>query len=499
MNNRVLEIVQNPDLLILNDIEILEKEISQNPFVQSFRALQLLATHRFQENNYSAKLSQTAAFTTDKKILYQLIHQNESGKLENIEENSISEIPPILEENTSLSKVEKPIAAPENKFQEIEIAPDDLPKKVYINGELNRILFEGEENFLNEEQKSIDLEATQESGEIVLISKIENTEEFINKTRDFTPETIINEEKIKSEEEIIESGAELSFHGETKFLSEIKIEVKKESLPHFVRENKTSKHEIEMQKLIAEVESKMKKSSLKTIQKDDDFLDNTTLDFTGISHEEPSENNEKSKEIPEDEVEREEEVSTWKPMDFTAQKSTFRNIEKFESKAAEILIENKTQEQVIKIEEEQTEISTPKEQKIEEKAAQNIEVEIKEETPCNAEESNVPVFINTWQNWLKLNPEKTVPLKNTKEKAIETFIEKEPKISKLKEESSFVVKDKGDNISHLMTETLANLYLDQKLYAKAQKAFELLMEKEPEKAEKFKEKLLKINDLRNRK
>jgi hypothetical protein len=35
-----------------------------------------------------------------------------------------------------------------------------------------------------------------------------------------------------------------------------------------------------------------------------------------------------------------------------------------------------------------------------------------------------------------------------KEKAIETFIENNPKISQLKEESSYVVKEKNDDISH---------------------------------------------------
>jgi hypothetical protein len=49
MNNRIVEILQNPDLLVFNDIEILENEISKSPFVQSFRAVQLLATHRFKE------------------------------------------------------------------------------------------------------------------------------------------------------------------------------------------------------------------------------------------------------------------------------------------------------------------------------------------------------------------------------------------------------------------------------------------------------------------
>ena len=58
------------------------------------------------------------------------------------------------------------------------------------------------------------------------------------------------------------------------------------------------------------------------------------------------------------------------------------------------------------------------------------------------EESNVPVFINTWQNWLKIDKNRTEDTETAskeeeKNKAIETFIVKEPRISKLREESDF--------------------------------------------------------------
>mgnify|MGYP003616424542 CR=1 FL=1 len=109
--------------------------------------------------------------------------------------------------------------------------------------------------------------------------------------------------------------------------------------------------------------------------------------------------------------------------------------------------------------------------------------------------SNIPKFINTWQSWL--NIEKTEPaidetleddiVEETiveeveekvpeviKNKAIETFIETNPKISKMKEESDFIVKERSENISHLMTETLAMLYLQQKLYTKAIGGFQIL-------------------------
>jgi len=61
-----------------------------------------------------------------------------------------------------------------------------------------------------------------------------------------------------------------------------------------------------------------------------------------------------------------------------------------------------------------------------------------------------------------------------------------------------VVKEKGDDISHLMTETLANLYVEQKLYTKAIKAFEILIGKMPQKEAYFKGKIKEIKDFRSK-
>ena len=127
------------------------------------------------------------------------------------------------------------------------------------------------------------------------------------------------------------------------------------------------------------------------------------------------------------------------------------------------------------------------------------------EEKTTPEESNVPTFINTWQNWLKIDRSKIESAKKPISKAeikntvIENFIVKEPKISKLKEESDFVVKEKSDNISHLMTETLAKLYVEQKLYSKAIKAYQILSEKHPEKEAHFAEQMNYVKDLRQNK
>ncbi|WP_288458496.1 hypothetical protein [uncultured Chryseobacterium sp.] len=133
-------------------------------------------------------------------------------------------------------------------------------------------------------------------------------------------------------------------------------------------------------------------------------------------------------------------------------------------------------------------------------------VEIPVEKPAktakpNVFDSNVPGFINTWQSWLKIDRTEEKPKEDKpdlKTKVIETFIENNPRISQLKEESTFVVKEKGDDISHLMTETLANLYFEQKLYTKAIKAFEILIKKTPEKKKYYEGKIQEIKDFRSK-
>lgn len=116
------------------------------------------------------------------------------------------------------------------------------------------------------------------------------------------------------------------------------------------------------------------------------------------------------------------------------------------------------------------------------------------------DDSNVPGFINTWQSWLKIDRVEDTPVDKTeiKNKVIESFIENNPKISQLKDEVNFVVKEKTDDISHLMTETLANLYIEQKLYSKAVNAFLILSNKYPDRKEYFEEKIQEIKDSRGK-
>lgn len=80
---------------------------------------------------------------------------------------------------------------------------------------------------------------------------------------------------------------------------------------------------------------------------------------------------------------------------------------------------------------------------------------------------------------------------------IDRFIEASPKITPVKTDTSAwenLSKKTGDTPG-LMTETLARVYLEQKKYAKAIQAYEILILKYPEKSAFFADRILEIKDL----
>ena len=142
-----------------------------------------------------------------------------------------------------------------------------------------------------------------------------------------------------------------------------------------------------------------------------------------------------------------------------------------------------------------------------EAAANSEKPELKAETePVKVTEvvkptsnSNVTSFISTWKSWLKIDRSEIVTPSEQDKKAaiIDKFIENNPKISPIKEDIDFIVKEKSNDISHLMTETLVQLYVEQKLYTKAIQAYKILQEKHPERTEEFEEKIEEIKKSRN--
>lgn len=661
MNPRVLELIKNPKNIQSEDLGLLKEEIHAFPYIQNIRALHLYGVHLYEKENYQKELSTTAAYTTDKKILYQLINgkiQQEVKQEVTKEKTSVIAADKPVKYNYNVKgfpiKREDTVTAPEkNEAEEKEtclLQPAQEVKHLYVNGERNRILFEGEENFLDEKNpETIDLESTLESG--TLVTQKSETETMVpvsqkddevqqeieeNAGEDFTLETVINEDQIASEavEEKVEeeenlsfeeteslspetgteeniaevstedaeaiadeeipvseikediaddSGAELSFHGTDAFLPDVKIQANNEEAIEAVEVSplNVNKHEEEMRRLIEEVEKKMKET--KSVQQEEQiepeiaedheisFAETQSFHFWSTDQE-SSEKSEEVKEEPiqevaveetEPEVESTKEESTeetvteiqtpWKPMSLesnmpdslinkkpieipvvTETPSTEIKVPNEEIvEKSETIVEAPTEDFSVEEVEEQSENTEEEEnvpeaasQKNEEvpvmnvsffgsdisslkvgEASQDTEEPIKEEpmketAVANSAQinSNVPGFINTWQSWLKIDRTDEVEKvkEEIKEKAIETFIENNPRISQLKEESTYVVKEKNDDISHLMTETLANLYFEQKLYSKAIKAFEILIKKHPEKKEYFETKIKEIKDFRSK-
>ncbi|MCJ8155214.1 hypothetical protein MKJ01_15720 [Chryseobacterium sp. SSA4.19] len=696
MNHRVLELLKTPKNIQSEDLNLLKEEIDSFPYIQNIRALYLYGVHRYDKENYQKVLSTTAAYTTDKKILYQLINgkiqQNPKPEIspETVKEQKLPEEKaskplqqakvsgfPLKRESSSVLESATEITDAEEIIQDkqqVRLLPEPKPeiKHIYIKGERNRILFEGEENFLeDEEAETIDLESTLESGSIVTqkVKKTEvpednerkdavknnqepydpvneKSEEFTSETHieeeiitsepekrevfdeselsfqeteafvpetsaqsvttddnqkaddmdnqvedtdvvhqnAFTSEKIIDENLMSSEKELVQDDSELSFHGMESFLPEVKIQSNtEENVTAEISQPSTNKHEDEMRRLIEEVEKKMKeKAASEALKKEMEaepeeshheisFADTQSFEMQSSEpklKEEDKEDHIQAKETeaeiidePKEEIagdnrEQAEIKSEWKPMAFESNlpdsllskkidtphpkvEIPAKEIqEQNESVPEETLVQDKAQqsgereeENVMLQEDEQMEddgasetlheskeeeapvmnvsffgtgwtLAQPEKSKEQNHETQNEKTEEASVAAVKTDltDSNIPGFINTWQSWLKIDRTAEIEKEKTeiKAKVIEAFIENNPKISQLKDEVNFVVKEKGDDISHLMTETLANLYFEQKLYTKAIKAFEILIGKMPEKEAYFKGKIQEIKDFRTK-
>ncbi|SDE78688.1 hypothetical protein [Epilithonimonas hungarica] len=593
MNTRVLELVKNPKIITESDLDILRSESEKMPYAQSIRALYLYGINLYMPEKYKENLSKTAAYTTDKKILYHFVNSEKISKKEALPTSEITEKTIDNQKTNNETKEDAKPAESEivteientethsvlNKFDVekiIETENGENSEFIVVDGEKNRLLYEGEENFLEEKTPEVDPDASQESGQLVLKEEAENidaqisiddnrAEESISVQENMEDISIPEETKIEeisteqeSEPEI--TSGDISFNGIQEFLPNVKFSIPKNHLDYLnpSKKEKSEEKPIEEKPVIT---SEYKEPLLENISEDD--IDDSQISFENTQSFEISEPQKvqetvedpiqeqkveesqinfenmqtfeiTEKETPEAEIKPEitetktevqEPVSEWKPMSFSINipdaligkneteereipkiitkvdvAPTPEKIDKVDFQTEIIAGEAQTEEKEIEIPEEERPIFNVSffgndVSKIEEKKA-IIPIPEKAETK-QTPESNVGAFINTWQSWLKIErPETRQEPSKAKEKIIDNFIETNPKISQLKEESNYVVKEKKDDISHLMTETLARLYTEQKLYSKAIKAYEILSEKHPEKKDYFEEKIEEIKDIR---
>lgn len=632
MNTRVLELIKNPKIITESDLSILESESEKMPYAQSIRALYLYGINLYQSENYKENLSKTAAYTTDKKILFQFInsqktvqkeetptHQTQGQIIENQVPNEKTTAEDIIEKTDVSPQEVEDVSVVLNKFdidRIIKSENQDNSEFIVVEGEKNRLLYEGEENFLEEKSQEIDIEATKESGIITVKDDLESNESMIAHDDNRSEETISEHKNVeevietpieKVSETIVESQAQdedpsgnVSFNGIEEFLPQVKFSVPKNHLDYLnppkkeirkeespVQEKPVSKTEfkepiaaeireeeidnsqisfentqsfevskpVESEKTETVIENqneekvvedqinfentqsfevsepeKIEETKIQAVNqiaeantKDQISFENTqTFEVSKPEKNVMETSNQETENIAiEREAIAEQPISTWKPMSFSANtpdaligRSTVVEKPKQEIKIEEKIEKPELTEEIV-IEEKPTEVEKIQTKEIERpvmnvsffgneapKIIKEKEIPSILDKPKTEEipDSNVGTFINTWQSWLKIDrqkseesPEKTMVVK---EKIIDQFIEKNPKISQLKDEVNFVVKEKKDDISHLMTETLAKLYVEQKLYSKAIKAYETLIEKHPQKEDHFKEKIEEVKEIR---
>ena len=552
MNARVLELLQRPENISKEDISLLQNEISKFPYMQSIRTLHLSAIFNFDAENYQKELTKTAAYTTDKKILYTFI--NKKKEEEKKELTKFKKIVLVKAENEVEKTIEEPVKivevpeqnitknSSENLTETVEKIEAEKPvvthpKSVVGDTELEAPILDKKEN---EFEVLKELEILEIENQLLEQEKSEQEQEKIAfKTREedlnFSKETVLEHIDQSDDKEITSvKPSDISFNGFESFLPNVKFTVpstpKEESksepkaeISATIIKEKPTEEETKPAEIPAE---KTPKLNISEPEKTEIIEENTEMT---IEKEAPQVIN--TPILKEEKEEIVEEVHTdWKPMNFVMNpldsmiqkpavsqpKATEKPVEvkpeiatteekKMVEEVAPIELKNEVLEEV-KIEEKPIEKSILNtsflKANVQENPVQTIENQV-EKVSAEENNSNVLGFVNTWQSWLKIDrsgiktPE-NIPVKVIEKKAeiIDKFIEENPKISQLKEEVNFVVKEKNDDISHLMTETLAKLYTEQRLYTKAIKAYEILQNKHPEKAEDFKAKIQEIRDLK---
>ena len=602
METRIIDLIKNPETLRVEDLSLLETEIEKFPYMQSLRAIYLLGVHRFYNENFSKELAKTAAYTTDKRILYNLINktnENMAAALaasafpfktefttktpalqeikveetpvhteEEVVENTdlvvetqsveISEPVSFVEENTNeeqqttnnktpyisdVSPVEEPqysAPSPErSEYEQKKLAIDE-----YIAAEMAKLKSGAATEEPSADEKEENIETTEKISEKEEVAVEEVKAEEISPIEEKEVEVETEPVAVETEEERF-SAEELASPSTFKLKKpkETTIDFYNRKQTGYVEETSAPKEDYYSSAKPVEENStkettvdfyteKQTKSVEETpVQKEDIYSSEktaeneereTTIDFytrkqTGFVEEAPvqKENNYSSESSTKNEARgtnidfyaskktnpdaQEEQKPAHSPVDVYQKHIETKNTEKDEPAEVYKNPVDFYSSQNKPVQEEENIPAT-------EAAANSEKPELKAETePVKVTEvvkptsnSNVTSFISTWKSWLKIDRSEIVTPSEQDKKAaiIDKFIENNPKISPIKEDVDFIVKEKSNDISHLMTETLAQLYVEQKLYTKAIQAYKILQEKHPEKTEEFEEVIEEIKKIK---
>ena len=608
METRIIDLIKNPETLRVEDLNLLETEIEKFPYMQSLRAIYLLGVHRFYNENFSKELAKTAAYTTDKRILYNLINKTNENmaaalvasafpfktdlatKTPKIQEVKTEAIPAPaevkIEEKTDLvtetqsTEISKAVSfVEENKNEEAQAVNNETPSipdvspieepqadilspektetekteltaAEYIAAEMAKLKAGAatEEPAIAEKEENIETTET-----IEIISEAEKEEILVEevKAEEISPIEIVEEKEVEVEVEIETEPVEEEVRFSAEELAspdtfnlrkpkETTIDFYNRKQTGFVEETPAQKEDFYSAETTSEssTEKEEKETTIdfyarkqtsfveeSPAQKEDFYSAKTTsespaekeerettIDFyarkqTSFVEESPAQKEDfySAETTSESSTENEERETT---IDFYASKKANSDAQEEQASYSPVNIyqkqidtEKEDTAEVSKNLVQEENISTTEEAANSEKPEPKAEIETEKVTEVvkPTSNSNVTSFISTWKSWLKIDRSEIVTPSEQDKKAaiIDKFIENNPKISPIKEDVDFIVKEKSNDISHLMTETLAQLYVEQKLYTKAIQAYKILQEKHPEKTEEFEERIEEIKKSRN--
>ena len=592
METRIIDLIKNPETLRVEDLSLLETEIEKFPYMQSLRAIYLLGVHRFYNENFSKELAKTAAYTTDKRILYNLINKTNENmaaalaasafpfktdlatKTPKIQEVKTEAIPAPVEvkieektdsvTETQSVEISEPVSfVEENKNEEAQAVNNETPSipdvssveepqaevlspektetekteltaAEYIAAEMAKLKAGAttEEPAIAEKEEILVEEVKAEE-----ISPIEIVEEKeVEVEVEVETEPVVEEEERFSAEELAspdtfnlrkpkETTIDFYNRKQTGFVEEIPAQKENNYSSEKPISEKPAEKEEEKETNISFYAQKQVESVEESPTQKEDFYSakttsespaekeerETTIDFyarkqTSFVEETPAQKENiysSEKTVEEKTTEKEEKETT---IDFYASKKANSDAQEEQTSYSPVNIyqkqidtEKEDTAEVSKNLVQEENISTTEEAANSEKPEPKAEIEKVSEAAKPTSNSNVTSFISTWKSWLKIDRSEIVTPSEQDKKAaiIDKFIENNPKISPIKEDVDFIVKEKSNDISHLMTETLAQLYVEQKLYTKAIQAYKILQEKHPEKTEEFEERIEEIKKSRN--
>ena len=470
METRIIDLIKNPETLRVEDLSLLETEIEKFPYMQSLRAIYLLGVHRFYNENFSKELAKTAAYTTDKRILYNLINKTNENMAAALATSPFPFKTEFTTKTPALQEIkieETPIHTEEEVVESTDLVVET--QSVEISEPVSFV----EEN-KNEKQQAVNIE-TPSIPDVSLVeepqSDVLSPEKTETEKTELTAAEYIAAEMAKlkagaatEEPAIAEKEENIETTETIEIISEAEKEERETTIDFYARKQTSFVEETPAQK---EDFYSAKTTSESSAEKEER---ETTTDFYA------------SKKADSD---AQEEQTSYSPVNIYQ-----KQIDTEKEDTAEVS-KNPVQEENISTTEEAANSEKP-----EPKAEETEKVS---EVVKPTSNSNVTSFISTWKSWLKIDRSEIVTPSEQDKKAaiIDKFIENNPKISPIKEDVDFIVKEKSNDISHLMTETLAQLYVEQKLYTKAIQAYKILQEKHPEKTEEFEERIEEIKKSRN--